>query len=129
MFVLWKIELHFRMLMLWWRPCNHLLPLKQFLIKHHVPCDMTCHCHSNSEDYSNLFLHCAYSRAIWFGGPLGLYTHTIQVELSLWILEWVKEYKMAGMEFRTLCHPKIITLRIIWRSSKLATMRYFIMPT
>ena len=40
---------------------------------------------TSRELYDRVFLLCTFARAVWSGGPLGLLTHQIQMELLQWV--------------------------------------------
>lgn len=78
--------------------------------------DTSCvFCHDLEETTDHLFLHCNFSRAVWFGLPFGLMNFNDNCSsISLWIRYWLELWKADKEEMDHVWRVVLTTLDVLW---------------
>ena len=87
-----------------WRLCDYILPLRCVLKQLHINGEQSYAFRMQEDEIpEHLFMYCSFTRAVWFGFPLDVLTHTLtNILLTNWILGYLNTGKRLGRHMQAI---------------------------
>lgn len=116
---LWKLNLPPKFILFLWKVIHAAIPTTAILKNHHINVEEHCFfCHEDDETLSHLFIHCPFSRAVWFGSSLSLLSSVDNQSFTHWLMNYLQHFRSldATQPAKTSqqCQLFLIILYSIW---------------
>lgn len=114
--VFWKVKVPYKLLVFAWRLYNNALPLIHTLRKHHFNAQGGCvFCDYDSEDSEHIFMHCSFTRAVWFGAlPVALPSMAVSHNIQSWLHSFLLLSQSSVSGTSNWFGLALLTLHSIW---------------
>lgn len=114
----WKSKLPYRVLVFGWKVLCDALPTKDKLQRNHINVginNLCLFCYQHVETSNHLFLHCSFSKVVWFGINLSIRTDFLGCSsVGVWVRYWLDLWKMSNDDFADSWIVILTIMDAIW---------------